>query len=90
MKVLRSSDKKWLWYCPGCERYHFCDERWTFNGDQAKPTFHPSVKVSGYCGKDNQGPEAVCHTYVTDGKIQFLPDCTHKLAGQTVEMQEED
>ena len=25
-----------------------------------------------------------CHSYVTDGKIQFLSDCTHELAGQTV------
>ena len=27
---------------------------------------------------------AVCHTFVTDGMIQFLGDCTHPLAGQTV------
>lgn len=26
----------------------------------------------------------VCHSFVTDGMIQFLPDCTHALAGQTV------
>ena len=25
-----------------------------------------------------------CHSFVTDGKIQFLSDCTHELAGQTV------
>jgi len=28
----------------------------------------------------------VCHTFVTDGKIQFLGDCTHDLAGKTVEL----
>lgn len=28
----------------------------------------------------------ICHSFVTDGKIQFLSDCTHKLAGQTVEI----
>lgn len=27
-----------------------------------------------------------CHSFVTDGKIQFLDDCTHELTGQTVEM----
>ena len=27
-----------------------------------------------------------CHSYVTDGKIQFLGDCTHELVGQTVEL----
>jgi hypothetical protein len=25
----------------------------------------------------------VCHSFVTDGNIQFLGDCTHRLAGQT-------
>lgn len=28
----------------------------------------------------------VCHTFVTDGRIQFLGDCTHELAGQTVDL----
>ena len=26
----------------------------------------------------------ICHSFVTDGMIQFLGDCTHALAGQTV------
>ena len=26
----------------------------------------------------------VCHSFVNDGQIQFLGDCTHALAGQTV------
>lgn len=25
-----------------------------------------------------------CHSFVTDGQIQFLSDCSHELAGQTV------
>ena len=28
----------------------------------------------------------VCHSFVMAGRIQFLPDCTHALAGQTVEL----
>lgn len=28
----------------------------------------------------------VCHSFVTAGRIQFLGDCTHKLAGQTVDL----
>lgn len=28
----------------------------------------------------------VCHSFVRDGKIQFLADCTHVLAGQTVDL----
>lgn len=27
-----------------------------------------------------------CHSFVTDGRIQFLADCTHALAGQTVDL----
>lgn len=30
----------------------------------------------------------VCHTFVRDGMVQFLPDCTHVLAGQTVPLPE--
>lgn len=30
----------------------------------------------------------VCHSYVTDGRIQYLDDCTHELKGQTVELPE--
>lgn len=30
----------------------------------------------------------VCHSFVTDGRIQFLGDCTHHLAGQTVDLPE--
>lgn len=30
----------------------------------------------------------VCHSFVTAGRIEFLPDCTHALAGQTVDLPE--
>lgn len=30
----------------------------------------------------------ICHSFVTDGKIQFLNDCSHELAGQTVDLPE--
>lgn len=32
----------------------------------------------------------VCHSYVDDGKIQFLNDSTHSLAGQTIELPDWD
>lgn len=28
----------------------------------------------------------LCHSFVTDGKIQFLNDCFHSLKGQTVDL----
>lgn len=30
--------------------------------------------------------DTVCHSFITDGRIQFLGDCTHALADQTVEL----
>ena len=57
-----------------------------YNGDAEKPTFTPSVLVT-YNGSDagkDGAPPSVCHSFVTDGRIQFLADCTHALAGQTV------
>lgn len=32
----------------------------------------------------------VCHSFVRDGRIEFLTDCTHALAGQTVDLPEFD
>lgn len=72
-------------------------QRWTWNGDVDKPTFQPSVLVQYNhwvppATPDNPqpGPQTevkdVCHSFVTDGRIQFLTDCTHALAGQTVEL----
>lgn len=29
---------------------------------------------------------SICHSFVTDGRIEFLKDCTHALAGQTVDL----
>lgn len=70
-----------LWFnCPGCECTHaFHVPRWTWNGSMESPTFTPSLMC-------NRGTPTQCHSIVTDGKIQFLSDCYHKLAGQTVEM----
>lgn len=72
----------WFW-CPGCECSHaFTCPPWTFNGDLEKPTFSPSLLCNPHY------PHGRCHSFVKDGKIQFLSDCYHKLAGQTVELEE--
>jgi len=71
-------------WCPGCERAHAFDQRWTFNGDYEKPTFAPSLLCTAPYYGDME--PYVCHSFVTDGRIQFLNDCTHKLIGQTVEL----
>lgn len=70
---------------------------WGFNGNVERPTFTPSLLVTwdhwvppATPENPNPGPQTkvhdVCHSFITDGRIQFLGDCTHKLAGQTVEI----
>jgi hypothetical protein len=39
---------------------------------------HPEEKDVPQCCR--------CHSFVTDGRIQFLSDCTHHLVGQTVDL----
>jgi len=56
--------------------------RWGWNGSMENPTFSPSILVEWEHGPNYE--KRVCHSFVTDGNIQFLGDCTHKLAGQTV------
>lgn len=75
--------------------------RWGFNGEYDRPTFTPSVLVRGHLlARDERGKwtgewvrdasgnpvASVCHSFVRDGQIQFLGDCTHALVGQTVEL----
>jgi hypothetical protein len=75
---------------------------WGFNGDLERPTITPSVLVHMTKWKGTveeygkwtrpthpevePGGQAVCHSFVTDGRIQFLGDSTHQLAGQTVDL----
>jgi hypothetical protein len=59
---------------------------WTWNGDTEKPTLKPSILTK----TENYKEVIVCHSFVTDGKVQFLGDCTHEFAGQTLELLEVD
>lgn len=88
-----------MFWCPGCDGAHQVatgdgpGPRWGFNGDYDRPTFTPSVLVT-YNGPDagmdrgdgDKAPPAICHSFVTDGEIRFLADCTHALAGQAVRL----
>jgi len=83
-----------IWFCPGCNKPHHVNTtsvvRWDYNGDPDAPTFAPSILVT-YDGRDaghDDAPPAICHSFVRSGRIEFLGDCTHALAGQTVDMPE--
>lgn len=96
-KKLRDTTGNGLtFWCPGCKQTHSIQHgegqgpRWTWNGDAERPTFTPSVLVTYPANPDASDEfkewrtERVCHSFITDGRIQFLGDCTHALAGQTV------
>ncbi|MHB1057244.1 MAG: DUF6527 family protein [Rhodanobacter sp.] len=77
-------------------------DRWGFNGDLECPTFTPSLLIrSEYADppvtpenydewKANPWPQTkvphVCHSFIRNGRIEFLGDCTHDLAGQIVDL----
>ena len=51
---------------------------WKWTGDFERPTVTPSILLTR--------PGYVDHLFISDGKIQYLNDCTHDLAGSTVDM----
>lgn len=53
-------------------------DHWTWNGDTERPTLRPSIRT-----RDGRH---TCHSFVTDGKIQYLSDCTHEFAGKTMDL----
>ena len=92
MKLHRVEDNYYAFYCPGCEENVAVpvkprDHGWDWNGSVDSPTFFPSL-LWNVGGANPTRP--ICHSIVTNGRIQFLPDSTHKLAGQTVDIPDWD
>jgi hypothetical protein len=78
----------WMFYCPACEDEHIypMNQGWSFNQNYSYPTFSPSLllKWDYTAGKATK----ICHLFVTAGKIKYCGDCTHIMAGQTVDMRD--
>ncbi|WP_404711473.1 DUF6527 family protein [Sphingomonas sp. MMS24-J13] len=98
-EVTDSAGGLYLWiYCPGCESEHSLrirtphGDNWSWNGNADRPTFRPSLLVRTCRAVDPSfvpepgDPPEVCHSYIIDGRIQFLADSTHALAGQTIDL----
>jgi hypothetical protein len=77
------------------------DPPWQVTGTNETLTISPSVLVYGHKKFINEdlewdallAPENIttspgCHSFVRNGHIEFLSDCTHELAGQTVALPE--
>lgn len=77
---------QYFYNCPGCG-YEHCfaligeGGHHQFNMDVDNPTVSPSLV-------ENRTPGRMCHSFIVDGKIQYLGDCFHDLKGQTIELPE--
>jgi hypothetical protein len=87
-KILKTNDDYFMFYCAGCEMHHAFNSTWTFNGDLENPTISPSLLVRWTHGEAHE--KRVCHSFIRDGKIEYLSDCTHEFAGQTLELEDVD
>lgn len=92
--IVRRGDRV-LWWCPGCDDVHMVPvtpdnpDGWGFDGNLDHPTLTPSVFVNPpHLTKLGSGtpPGPACHSFVRAGRIEFLGDSEHELAGQTVPM----
>ena len=78
-----NGNTNYIFNCPGCNCIHpVAVPRWHWNGSMEKPTFSPSLLCNGFDDASR------CHSFIKDGKIEFLSDCWHQLAGKTVEIPE--
>lgn len=89
IKQLKGSCGLYWFQCPACKKPHEIgtDSRdefpvWQFNNDLERPTIRPSVAVESRWKEER----TYCHSFVTDGKIQFLDDCTHECKGMTLDL----
>lgn len=88
----RVGEPDYCFECLGCGCLHgiwvskkgYNGPAWDFNKDLEKPTINPSILVR----EPTPSGMKICHSFVRDGKIQYLSDCTHDLAGQTIELPE--
>jgi len=84
-------------WCPGCDGVHIVSDAWQVTGVGETLTISPSVLVyerqklinedlewDELCAPENVTTAPRCHSFVTNGQIQFLEDSTHDLTGQTV------
>lgn len=78
--------KVFVFHCPGCQHGHMITfegpnevgARWGFNEDEENPTITPSILA-------HYGEEKRCHSFVTNGIINFLDDSNyHTLRGNHI------
>lgn len=87
-----------LFICPGCANgngsgYHMLpvnsttkSPSWNWDGNIEAPTLSPSILTHGIFTDGGYDPKGICHSFLRNGVFEFLSDCTHQYAGQSVPM----
>lgn len=79
-------------WCPGCHTTHHIttsggNTLWTVTNPEGEPTVQPSILIRLPLPLRKGSRELVnfvCHSFVRNGQIEFLGDCSHHLKGQVV------
>ncbi len=99
-RLYRVGEHTAFFWCPACDKPHGVrvagPQAWSFNGDQERPTLGPSVlvhtdgaaRLTGKTGilVTSPQPGYRCHSFVRDGRIEYCPDCSHAMAGKSVDL----
>jgi Family of unknown function (DUF6527) len=83
----RTGIRHYYW-CPGCDALHGIAVRphsqdngagWDFTGTLECPTYAPSQLSTHEIWKGHGVPAEhfVCHTFIRNGMVEFLGDCSH-------------
>ena len=73
---------RYHFYCPACKTIHGFNFSWSFDQNYFRPTVSPSLLIT----RGHLDPKYRCHLYIRGGKIEYLRDCSHDLAGKMVDM----
>jgi Family of unknown function (DUF6527) len=77
-KVIRRTKQGFIWWCPGCKITHQINvggtsgPQWSWDGNAERPTFSPSVLVSGW-KLDTDDEEAAYDKAFASGDLSSLP-----------------
>lgn len=84
-------------FCPGCKEYHSLHTiqpnnngtTFVITGTLQSPTVTPMIgRIIEKFNKSKHAnnPAHVCNSRITDGKIRYLENCSHALAGRIVDL----
>lgn len=92
-QFLRNTEDGVAHYCVACKGMHnfsvkrpnYLSQRWTWNENIIAPTFFPSMHI---VVRDMRKPKFMqsCHYWLRSGRVEFLRDSTHSMAGITISL----